>query len=194
MDATRDDHERYRQSPTEFWKQEALNICWESPPKTILQSDPSDPKKSTWFPDGLLSPSYNLVTRHVLNGRGGMAAICWDSPVTSSKRTISYTELQKEMEAFSHVLTDLGVKTGDRVLIYSMVSGFLVLTSKGTILTVDFFFFFLKKLSADDSGGSDCDACLHEYWCGARCCLWRVCADGMCETRRQCRAGGCVDC
>lgn len=61
-----------------------------------------------------------MVTRHVLAGWGGRTAIHWDSPVSGEKKSITYGELQEEMELCADVLRNLGVKAGDRVLVYSM--------------------------------------------------------------------------
>jgi long-subunit acyl-CoA synthetase (AMP-forming) len=51
-------------------------------------------------------------------GNGDQTAIIWDSPVTKSKRKITYKELLKEVETFAGVLREEGVKKGDVVLIY----------------------------------------------------------------------------
>jgi propionyl-CoA synthetase len=61
----------------------------------------------------------------VLDGRGADTAIFWDSPVAGEKRRISYAELQEEMELLADVLRNLGVKVGDRVLVYSRSMPFL---------------------------------------------------------------------
>lgn len=61
----------------------------------------------------------------MLDGRGADTAIFWDSPVVGEKRRISYAELQEEMELLADVLRNLGVKIGDRVLVYSRSMPFL---------------------------------------------------------------------
>ncbi|MDH3908957.1 MAG: AMP-binding protein, partial [Gammaproteobacteria bacterium] len=61
---------------------------------------------------------HNALDRHVANGRGDQAAIIYDSPVTGSQRTISYTELRDEVALFAGALVKNGVKQGDRVIIY----------------------------------------------------------------------------
>jgi propionyl-CoA synthetase len=117
-----DAHARSLSSPDSFWAQEASRLSWTTPPQTVLQthaSPDSELPRWSWFPDGSLSASYNLVTRHVLDGRGDDLAVIWDSPVSGEKRRISYGELQTEMELAAEVLRNLGVKKGGRVLIYS---------------------------------------------------------------------------
>nr|XP_057933138.1 acyl-CoA synthetase short-chain family member 3, mitochondrial isoform X2 [Doryrhamphus excisus]XP_057933139.1 acyl-CoA synthetase short-chain family member 3, mitochondrial isoform X2 [Doryrhamphus excisus] len=61
---------------------------------------------------------YNAVDRHVEGGRGGQAAIVYDSPVTGSKRSITYGELQEQVSRLAGVLTKNGVRKGDMVVIY----------------------------------------------------------------------------
>ena len=59
------------------------------------------------------------MDRHVEAGNGDQTAIIWDSPVTKSKRKITYKELLEEVETFAGVLREEGVKRGDVVLLYS---------------------------------------------------------------------------
>lgn len=40
---------------------------------------------------------YNAVDRHVEGGRGGQAAIIYDSPVGGAKEVITYRELQDQV-------------------------------------------------------------------------------------------------
>jgi propionyl-CoA synthetase len=71
-----------------------------------------------WFAGAECNTCYNAVDRHVEPGRGDQAAIIYDSPITGRKRTFTYAELLREVEALAAVLRDLGVEKGDRVLIY----------------------------------------------------------------------------
>jgi propionyl-CoA synthetase len=71
-----------------------------------------------WFTGGRLNTCYNALDRHVERGRGDQAAIIYDSAVTDSKRTITYSELLSEVANFAGVLAALGVGKGDRVIAY----------------------------------------------------------------------------
>lgn len=108
-----DAHAASLADPVAFWRAEAQRYTWTQFPKTILSPT------NQWFPDGRISASYNLVTRHVVEGRGAQPAVHWDSPVSGEKRTITYAELQADMEIYAEVLRNLGVRRGDRVLVYS---------------------------------------------------------------------------
>ena len=84
-------HEVYRRSlqdPAAFWAEAARDIDWIEFPKTIF--DPTAGVYGRWFTDGICNTCYNAVDRHVERGRSDQAAIIYDSPVTGTKRKISY--------------------------------------------------------------------------------------------------------
>ncbi|KAG0643744.1 hypothetical protein HOY80DRAFT_1133649 [Tuber brumale] len=128
-------------APADFWHVHAQKLSWETQYSTPLRVDGKT--KWRWFPDGRISTTYNLVTRHVLLGRGEERAIIWDSPVTGRKRVITYAELQEEVEVFAEVLRGRGVKEGDTVLVYmpmipSCTIALLAIAHLGAIHTVVF--------------------------------------------------------
>jgi propionyl-CoA synthetase len=102
--------------PDGFWGEAARAIDWYREPSTVL--DASNPSFSHWFPDGVLNTCFNALDRHVRDGRGSQAALIYDSPVTGTQRTYTYTELLDEVARFAGVLRSLGVDKGDRVIIY----------------------------------------------------------------------------
>ncbi|CAB4611744.1 unannotated protein [freshwater metagenome] len=102
--------------PEYFWLVAARGITWNAFPKQAL--DASEAPIFRWFPDGALNTCFNAVDRHVLAGHGERNAIIYDSPVTDSKRTVSYTELLDQVSRFAGVLSNLGIGKGDRVVIY----------------------------------------------------------------------------
>lgn len=71
-----------------------------------------------WFAGAVCNTCYNAIDRHVERGRGNQAAIIYDSPVTNTKRAITYAELQREVATLAAVLADFGVTKGDRVILY----------------------------------------------------------------------------
>ncbi len=102
--------------PSAFWGAAAEALHWDTPWERVL--DDSEAPLYRWFTGGMLNTCYNAIDRHVLNGRADQAAVIYDSPVTSTKRTISYRELQHDVAHFAGVLQSLGVGRGDRVVIY----------------------------------------------------------------------------
>lgn len=108
--------------PISFWGAEARKLTWAKTPSAILGETPlkAGARNWEWFPGGEISTTYNCLTRHVEAGYGEQTAIIWDSPVTETyNKRISYAQLLKDVQIFAGVLRGLGVKKGDRVLIYS---------------------------------------------------------------------------
>ncbi len=106
----------WKADPQAFWAGAASAIDWITPPASIL--DPAAGLYGRWFPDAVCNTCFNAVDRHAEGGRGEQAALIYDSPVTGSKRTVTYAELKDEVATLAAVLTDLGIVAGDRVLIY----------------------------------------------------------------------------
>jgi propionyl-CoA synthetase len=109
----------YRRSiedPNGFWGEAAEAIDWIKPPTRVL--DDSNPPFYRWFAGGVLNTCYNALDRHVIAGRGEQTALIYDSPVTGSKRSLTYAELLDQVARFAGGLRGLGVDKGDRVVIY----------------------------------------------------------------------------
>ncbi len=106
----------WQADPLAFWAKEAQGVDWIKPPEQIL--DDSDAPFYRWFPDAECNTCYNAVDRHVEAGRGDQPAIIHDSPVTESKTTITYAQLLDRVSKVASVLSQRGVRKGDRVIIY----------------------------------------------------------------------------
>jgi len=109
----------FRQSlsdPEGFWGEAAKGIDWYRVPAVVL--DRSGAPFYRWFADGVLNTCFNAVDRHVRDGRGGQAALIYDSPVTGTQRRYTYAGLLEEVARFAGVLRGLGVDRGDRVIVY----------------------------------------------------------------------------
>ncbi|MBB6307808.1 propionyl-CoA synthetase [Xanthobacter tagetidis] len=140
----------WRDDPSAFWGAAAKDIDWIRPAATVF--DPDAGVYGRWFSGASANTCHNAVDRHVAAGRGAQAALIYDSPVTGAKRTISYAELQDETRVLGAVLADMGVKKGDRVVIYMpMVSeaviAMLACARIGAIHSVVFGGFAAKELA-----------------------------------------------
>jgi propionyl-CoA synthetase len=102
--------------PDGFWGEAAEAVVWQKKWDKVL--DDSKKPFYRWFPGGIVNTCYNCVDVHVEQGRGKQAAIIYDSPVTNTKRTITYDDLKDQVSRFAGVLADKGVTKGDRVIIY----------------------------------------------------------------------------
>ena len=98
-----------------YWEEQAQRISWETPFDTVL--DWSDRPFAKWFVGGRLNAAYNCVDRHVENGLGDRVAYYFEGE-SGDTRTITYSDLLREVSKAANALTELGVKTGDRVAIY----------------------------------------------------------------------------
>ncbi|HEX6610127.1 MAG TPA: AMP-binding protein, partial [Hyphomicrobiaceae bacterium] len=112
-------HEVYaawRNDPEAFWAEAARDIDWYNLWDKVF--DPYAGEYGRWFVGAECNTAYNCLDRHVLRGRGGQKALIYDSPVTKQTKSFTYAELRDEVAVFGAVLQDLGVKKGDRVIIY----------------------------------------------------------------------------
>ncbi len=103
-------------TPEEFWGQAAEGIDWYRRWDTVLDN-PSE-HMYRWFSGGQLNTCYNALDRHVERGRGEQTAVIYDSPVTSTKKRISYAELLDDVANCAGAIAAQGVNKGDRVIIY----------------------------------------------------------------------------
>ncbi|MQY24760.1 AMP-binding protein [Nocardia aurantia] len=127
--------------PSDFWRTAAEAVSWDVPPTQIL--DATARPTARWFPDARLNTSYNALDRHVRDitpeegstqvevpqpdsvgsptapgGRAHQPALIYDSAMTGASRTYTYAELLAEVAQFAGAMLRLGVRTGDRVVIY----------------------------------------------------------------------------
>ena len=109
-------HARSLSDPESFWAEAAEAIHWTKRWERVL--DDSNPPSYRWFTGGELNTCYNALDLHVESGRGDQPALIYDSPVTGAKRTYTYTELRDEVARFAGVLAGLGVRKGDRIILY----------------------------------------------------------------------------
>ncbi|MFF8788610.1 acetate--CoA ligase [Streptomyces sp. NPDC015125] len=98
-----------------FWAEQAERLSWETAPTQTL--DWSNAPFAKWFADGKLNVAYNCVDRHVENGLGDRVALHFEGE-PGDTRAITYAELQREVSKAANALSELGVRSGDRVAIY----------------------------------------------------------------------------
>ena len=75
------------------------------------------PPHAKWFVGGKLNASVNCLDRHVRGPRRNKAAFIWEGE-PGDRRTLTYWDLYRQVNAFANVLKSLGVKRGDRVALY----------------------------------------------------------------------------
>ena len=145
-------HETYaawRSDPESFWRDAARSIDWVKPPERIFDANAG--VYGRWFPDAVCNMCFNAVDRHA-DARGAQVAFYYDSPVTNTKRAITYAQLKDEVAALAGVLAAHGVGKGDRVVIYmpmipEAIFGMLACARIGAVHSVVFGGFAAKELA-----------------------------------------------
>lgn len=100
----------------DFWADQARSLLdWSQPFTETL--DWSGAPVARWFADGKLNAAYNAVDRHVEAGHGGRVALHFEGE-PGDTRSLTYADLQREVSRAANALTELGVRSGDRVAIY----------------------------------------------------------------------------
>ena len=115
MTAYADFHRRSIEDRDGFWAEQAQRITWHTPPAQIC--DYSNPPFARWFVGGTTNLCHNAVDRHLVD-RPHQNALIAVSTETNTERAYTFTELHKEVQCMAASLLALGVKKGDRVLIY----------------------------------------------------------------------------
>jgi acetyl-CoA synthetase len=98
-----------------FWAEQADRLTWDTRWDEVL--DWSNPPFAKWFVGGKLNAAYNCLDRHVEAGHGDKVAYYFEGE-PGDTRTITYADLTTLVCQAANVLTELGVKAGDRVAIY----------------------------------------------------------------------------
>ena len=104
--------ENLRSDPNKFWGSFARDLLdWDHPFDSVCY-DKSPFFK--WFKNGKINVTKNCVDRHTNKNKTAIIHISEDN----KKTEISYDELFDEINKFSYTLRELGLDTGDRVIIY----------------------------------------------------------------------------
>ena len=103
-----------------FWADLARDtLAWHKPFTKTL--DESNAPFYRWFEDGQLNVSYNCLDRNLTNGNAERTAIIFeadDGKVTK----VTYRELHQRVCRLANGLKSIGVRKGDRVVIYMPMS------------------------------------------------------------------------
>ena len=102
--------------PIGFWAEAAEEIHWYKKWKQIV--DDSNKPFYRWFAGAEVNTCYNAIDRHVANGHGDRIALIYDSPVTQTIQSFTFSELGRRVATCAGALALLGVSKGDRVIIY----------------------------------------------------------------------------
>ncbi|OAN76629.1 acetate--CoA ligase [Jannaschia sp. EhC01] len=144
--------------PDAFWGEHGKRLDWIKPyTKVKNTSFAHDDVHVKWFEDGTLNVSANCIDRHLAE-RGDHTAIIFepDDPKDEAQH-ISYNLLHEKVSRFANVLKELGVKKGDRVVLYlpmipEAAYAMLACTRIGAIHSIVFAGFSADALGARING------------------------------------------
>ncbi len=114
--------------PEGFWAREAERLTWYKKWDKVISHNFAE-GEVRWFEGGKLNVSYNCLDRHLSTPLKNKAAIIWEGDNPDESRTFTYQELHREVNRAANVMKHLGVKKGDRVLIYLPMIPELAITS-----------------------------------------------------------------
>jgi len=97
-----------------FWEEQASALQWEKKWDKTLQWDSPFAK---WFVGGKINATVNALDRHVAEGNGGRIAFHFEGE-PGDTQTITYAQLLSDVSKAANALTEIGVKSEDRVAIY----------------------------------------------------------------------------
>jgi acetyl-CoA synthetase len=104
--------------PDAFWGEHGKRIDWIKPYTKVKHTSFDYHNISIkWFEDGQLNVSANCIDRH-LETRGDQVAIIWEADDPVDEELITYRALYEHVCRMANVLKAMGVKKGDRVIIY----------------------------------------------------------------------------
>lgn len=115
MSRYQETYARWKRDPAAFWADAAASIDWIRPWRQVhAKIDGLD----RWFAGAECNTCWNAVDRHVKAGHGSSLAVIYDSPVTGKILRYSYDQLLDEVATLAAALQDLGLRKGDRVILY----------------------------------------------------------------------------
>ncbi len=103
-----------------FWGRLAReNLEWHKPFSKVL--DESNAPFYQWFGDGELNVSYNCLDRNLKNGHADKTAIIFEAD-DGTVTKLTYKELHAKVCKLANGLKSIGIRKGDRVIIYMPMS------------------------------------------------------------------------
>ena len=108
-------HAAAKQDYEGFWRSQAQQeLQWKRPFTRTLNTDNAPHYR--WFEDGTLNVSFNCLDRH-LTTQPDKVAIVFEGE-KGDQRNLTYRQLHREVCRFANGLHSLGIRRGDRVVIY----------------------------------------------------------------------------
>jgi propionyl-CoA synthetase len=98
-----------------FWAEQAQLIHWQQPFTEVC--DYAKAPFARWFVGGQTNLCFNAVDRHAA-AHPQRNALIWVSTETNQETVYTFAQLHAEVQRMAAMLQELGVRAGDRVLVY----------------------------------------------------------------------------
>ncbi len=102
----------------QFWAEEAQALDWFQFWERVFEWNYPEPYR--WFVGGVTNLCYNALDRQIMRGRAGHTALIYANE-RGERRLFTYAQLLHDVKRLAAALRGLGVKKGDRVVIYMPV-------------------------------------------------------------------------
>ena len=192
--------EMYRRSiedPEAFWAQMAAeHLDWFKLWDAVEEYDFTGERPyARYFRGGRLNASYNCLDRHLNGARRNKAALIWQGEPSEEVEVYTYQRLHREVCKAANMLKRLGVRRGDRVVLYlpmipQLAIGMLACARIGAIHCVVFSGLSAEALKdrIDDSGATVVVTSNYGYRAGKILDLKGICdqALALCPQVKKC--------
>ncbi len=137
-----------RMDPVGYWEEAADELDWFKKWDQVLED--KDAPFYKWFAGARCNIVYNALDRHIETANKNKLALIWEGE-PGDTRKYTYFELYREVNRFANALRSLGIRKGDRVVIYmpplpETIIGMLAAAKIGAIHSVVFAGFSAKAL------------------------------------------------
>src|SRR5699024_2014004 len=105
-----------------YWEAAGNRLQWDTPFETIHSWIKPNPQtqhgpEARWYQDGTLNVAQTCLDRHIAAGHVDKAALYFEGE-PGDRRAVTYSQLLTEVAQTAPALTALGIKPGDRVVVY----------------------------------------------------------------------------
>lgn len=127
-----------------------LNVEWFQPYTKVFDDSKGFPW-TKWFINGKINIVHNCIDRHIKAGLGSKPHLVWEGD-DGAVRTVSYSELDRDVCKLANALKRLGIKKGDTIGIYmpmvpEIVTAFFACLKIGAVIIPVFSGFGARALA-----------------------------------------------
>lgn len=106
------------QNPVWFWgeMEKSIGLTWNKPYSKVMDTSQGI-AWTRWFINGETNVAYDAVDKHAIGALSMKEAVIWEAD-DGEVRKLTYSQLSTETDQFAHGLLRLGVRKGDRIVLY----------------------------------------------------------------------------